>query len=234
MGDGVCSGESRTPPLAGRKRRYHGRKSVVGSFMTFPRQIRDLIEAFERLPGVGPKTAERLAFYLLHVPQVEITKFGEAVLNLKEGIKLCRVCKDVTDEEVCEICASDQRDRNTICVVESPLDVFSLEKSGKYSGLYHVLHGLINPLNNIGPEELYIEDLIKRIRDLSTPLEIILALNPTMEGEATAMYLRKKIEEIRKDTKITRLGIGLPMGGDMQYADETTLARAMEGRRNYE
>lgn len=193
--------------------------------MNFPKQIQNLIEAFERLPGVGPKTAERLAFYLLHVPETEIKKFGEAVLGLKDGIKLCSVCKNITNFEICEICGSLQRDKKIICVVESPLDVFSLEKTGKYNGLYHVLHGVINPLANIGPEELFIDDLLKR-----EATEIILALNPTMEGEATSMYLRKKI----RAAKVTRLGMGMPTGGDIQYADETTLARALEGRRNYE
>ncbi len=197
--------------------------------MTFPRQIRDLIEAFERLPGVGPKTAERLAFYLLHVPDPEINKFGDALLNLKSGIKLCSVCKNITDTEVCELCENPQRDQKTICVVESALDVFSLEKTGKYLGAYHVLHGLINPLNNIGPEELYIEDLLKRDAD-----EVILAMNPTMEGEATAMYLVKQLRIKNLKLKISRLGMGMPTGGDIQYADEVTLTRAMEGRRAYE
>ncbi|MBI4099641.1 recombination protein RecR, partial [Candidatus Microgenomates bacterium] len=129
--------------------------------MTFPKQIRNLIEAFERLPGVGAKTAERLAFYLLHVPETEIKKFGEAVLGLKEGIKYCSVCKNITDSEICAICSDSARDMATICVVESALDVFSLEKLGKYHGRYHVLHGVINPLANIGPEELYIDALLE-------------------------------------------------------------------------
>lgn len=195
--------------------------------MTFPKQIQDLIEAFLRLPGIGPKTAERLAFYLLHVPDSEISKFSEAVAGLKNGMVLCSECKNFSSEEICEICAEKMRDRSVICVVESPLDVFSLEKSGSYKGLYHVLHGVINPLNNIGPEELYINDLFKRSAD-----EVILALNPTMEGEATALYIKDKLRDGKM--KITRLGVGLPIGGDMQYADSTTLTRAMEGRRPYE
>ncbi len=198
--------------------------------MTVPSQIRNLIEAFERLPGVGQKTAERLAFYLLHVPDLEIQKFGEAILGLKTGIKLCAVCKNVSADDVCDICSDKVRNKNLVCVVESPLDVFSLEKVGKYSGLYHVLHGLINPLNNIGPEELYIDDLIKRLDGVE---EVILAFNPTMEGEATAMFIAKKIKEIDSKVAISRLGVGLPIGGDMQYADETTLAKALEGRRSY-
>ncbi len=197
--------------------------------MTFPKQIRDLIEAFQRLPGIGEKTAARLTFYLLHVPDSEIDLLGKSVLNLKKDIFLCSVCKNISDKEVCELCDNRSRNSKVICVVESPLDVFSLEATGKFNGVYHVLHGLIDPLHNIGPEELYIENLLKRDAD-----EIILALNPTMEGEATAMYLAKKLKTQNQKLKITRLGIGLPIGGDMQYADETTLSRALEGRRSYE
>lgn len=197
--------------------------------MVFPKQIRDLIEAFQRLPSVGEKTAARLTFYLLHVPEPEINKLGNAVLNLKKEIFTCSVCKNISDREVCELCSDETRDHTTICVVEQPLDVFSFESTGKYKGVYHVLHGVIDPLHNIGPEELYIDDLLKR-----EAKEIILALNPTMEGEATAMYLRSKIQETRNKINITRLGMGMPTGGDIQYADETTLTRALEGRRNYE
>lgn len=195
--------------------------------MNFPRQIQNVIDAFERLPGVGPKTAERLAFYLLHVPESEIERFSNAITGLKSGIVLCGECKNITSTEMCDICADKTRDKEMICVVESPLDVFSLEKSGTYRGLYHVLHGLINPLNNIGPDELYINDLFKR-----SAAEIILGLNPTMEGEATALYIKDKLKD--KGFKITRLGVGLPIGGDMQYADSTTLSRALEGRRAYD
>jgi recombination protein RecR len=194
--------------------------------MRFPKQIQKLIEAFQRLPGVGQKTAERLVFYLLHVPDTEIEALGNAVLSLKKDIFLCSVCRNISDRETCEICSDASRDRTTICVVEQPLDVFSLEGTGKYRGLYHVLHGVIDPLHNIGPEELYINDLLGREAE-----EIILALNPTMEGEATSMYLRQKLQG--RNLKITRLGMGMPTGGDIQYADETTLTRALEGRRDY-
>lgn len=197
--------------------------------MTFPKQIRDLIEAFQRLPGVGEKTAARLTFYLLHVPDPEINKLGNAVLNLKKDIFLCSICKNISDQEICELCSDKTRDTSLICVVEQPLDVFSFETTGKFRGLYHVLHGVIDPLHNIGPEELYIDDLLKR-----DAKEMILALNPTMEGEATAMYLRQKLQAQNSKLKITRLGMGMPTGGDIQYADETTLTRALEGRRNYE
>lgn len=199
--------------------------------MTFPKQIQNLIEAFERLPGVGPKTAERLAFYLLHVPQPELTKLSDAVTKLKEGVVLCSVCKNISNREICEICSDQTREQTAICVVENPLDVFSLEKSGNFNGLYHVLHGVINPLNNIGPDELYIGDLLNRAKGKAGELEIILALNPTMEGEATALYIKDRLKD--QAVRITRLGVGLPIGGDMQYADATTLSRALEGRRAY-
>ena len=197
--------------------------------MQFPKQIQNLTNALERLPGIGPKTAERLSFYLLHVPDAEIESLGKAFLELKKNLVLCSVCKNITSNSPCDLCTDPSRDQKTICVVDSPLDVFSFERSGKYHGLYHVLHGLIDPLHNIGPEELYIEDLLKREAQ-----EIILALNPTMEGEATAMYLARKLKNEKRDVKITRLGIGLPIGGDLQYADETTLTRALEGRQSYE
>ncbi len=202
--------------------------------MNFPKQIQEVIEGFERLPGIGSKTAERLAFYLLHGPEVENSKFAMAVQNLRNGLILCSICKNITDKEVCELCDDNQRDKTMVCVVESPLDVFALEKTGQYHGLYHVLHGVIDPLHGIGPEELYIDDLIKRIADSGKRIdEIILALNPTMEGEATAMYIAKQLKIKNLKLKISRLGMGMPTGGDIQYADETTLVRAMEGRRDY-
>lgn len=200
--------------------------------MTFPKQIQNLIESFERLPGVGPKTAERLAFYLLHVPDSENIRFADSVHNLKQGLIMCSICKNISDQEVCEICADHKRDTKTIAVVENPLDVFSLEKTGQFHGLYHVLHGLIDPLNNIGPDELFIKDLLLRLD--KNVKEVIIALNPTMEGEATAMYLAKQIKAANEKLKITRLGVGLPIGGDLQYADDTTLTRALEGRRAFE
>lgn len=203
--------------------------------MVFPKQIRDLIEAFQRLPGIGEKTAARLTFYLLHVPDPEISKIGNAVLNLKKGIFLCSICKNISDTETCKLCENSTRDNKIICVVEQPLDVFSLEDTGQFHGLYHVLHGVIDPLHNIGPEELYIEDLLARLRQGSGEVnEIILALNPTMEGEATAMFLAKKLKIENLKLKITRLGMGMPTGGDIQYADGTTLTRALEGRRAYD
>lgn len=192
-----------------------------------PKALAKLIESFERLPGIGPKTAQRLAFYLLHVPIDELNQFADNLKNLKAHTILCSVCKNVSEGDPCGICSSPARNHSIICVVEQPTDVLSIEKTGKYQGLYHVLHGAIDPLNNIGPDELYIADLLKR--DAS---EIILATNPTMEGEATAMYINKQFNE-RNNVKRTRLAHGLPVGADIEYADEVTLSRALEGRREY-
>ncbi len=199
--------------------------------MTFPKQIKDTIEAFQRLPGIGEKTAARLAFYLLHVPDPEIQRLGNAVLNLKKDIFLCSICKNISDTEVCKLCEDTSRDTGVICVVEQPLDVFSFEETGQFHGLYHVLHGVIDPLHNIGPKELYIDALFDRLTGLHPVTEVILALNPTMEGEATAMYLAKKLKIVNCKLLITRLGMGMPTGGDIQYADSMTLSRALEGRR---
>ncbi len=205
--------------------------------MTLARPIKRLIEAFERLPGIGPKTAARLTFYLFHVPQEQLEEFGEALVNLKKQTVLCSICKDVAETDPCQICSDTTRDKSQICVVEQPLDVLALERAGNYKGVYHVLHGVISPLNNIGPDEIYIKELLSRLRQGSgEPKEIILATNPNMEGEATAMYIAKELRELKivnLKLKITRLGQGLPTGGDLEYADEQTLARALEGRREY-
>ncbi|MFC1727519.1 recombination mediator RecR [Patescibacteria group bacterium] len=206
--------------------------------MNLPRPIRKLIESFERLPGVGPKTAARLTFYLLHVPQEMLDEFAQSLTELKKKTVLCSVCYNVTDHDPCLICANQARDKSVICVVEQPLDVLALEKANKFQGIYHVLHGAISPLNNIGPEEIKIPELMKRLHAPVLPVtEIVLATNPNMEGEATAMYIAKQISnlktQISKLPKITRLGQGLPTGADLEYADELTLSRALEGRREY-
>ncbi len=198
-----------------------------------PKAVSKVIESFERLPGVGPKTATRLAFYLLHVPQEELASFAANLTGLKANTVLCAVCKNVAEADPCAICSSSSRDHASICVVESATDVLSLERTGKYQGLYHVLHGAIDPLNNIGPDEIYIADLVKRVRNDNAISEIILATNPNMEGEATAMYITKQLKAARPDLKITRLAHGLPIGADIEYADEVTLSRALEGRREY-
>lgn len=202
--------------------------------MKIPRAIQNVIESFERLPGVGPKSAQRLTFYLLHVPQGQLDSFAQALENLKKNTVLCSICYTVDETDPCSICADKTRDQTLVCVVEHPLDVLALEKNGKYKGLYHVLHGRIDPLNNIGPDEIYIGQLLQRIKALDSLIEeIILATNPTMEGEATAMYIAKNLKSQNPSLKITRIGRGLPIGADLEYADEVTLQRAMEGRSEY-
>ena len=203
--------------------------------MKIPKAIQNLIESFEKLPGVGPKTAQRLTFYLLHVPQYELDKFASSLTSLKTGTVICSSCFIVGEVDPCEICTDTNRDQGLICVVEEPLDVLALEKGGKYKGVYHVLHGRIDPLNNIGPDEIYIKQLIDRINDKGSMVnEVILATNPTMEGEATAMYIAKQLREqlaiSHQQLVISRIGRGLPIGADLEYADEVTLQRAMEGR----
>lgn len=195
-----------------------------------PKAVSKVIESFERLPGIGPKTAQRLAFYLLHVPQEELDGFAANLTNLKKNTVICSICKNTAEADPCDICKNPGRDQQTICVVEQPTDVLSIERTGKYNGVYHVLHGAIDPLNNVGPDELYIFDLLKR---LDRTREIILAMNPNMEGEATAMYITKQIKEKKPELTVTRLAHGLPVGADIEYADEVTLSRALEGRRSY-
>ena len=203
--------------------------------MILAKPIKRLIEAFERLPGIGPKTAARLTFYLLHVPQSELDEFAGALSNLKKETVLCSICLNVAEKDPCPICADTNRDKSLICVVEQPLDVLALEKAGNYKGVYHVLHGAINPLQNIGPDELHMSELFDRVKEQESGRveEVILAMNPNMEGEATAMFIKKQLKTKNLELKTTRLGQGLPTGGDIEYADEVTLSRAMEGRREY-
>ena len=196
--------------------------------MKLPRSIQALINQFEQLPGIGPKSAQRLTFYLLHVPESEIQKFADALINMKRLTKVCSQCHNVGEEDLCEVCSDPSRDSSILCVVEQPLDVLAVERSGKYTGLYHVLHGAISPLNNIGPDQLFLHDVTTRLKGVD---EVILATNPTMEGEATAMYIQQLIGQSRSDISITRIGHGLPVGADLEYADGVTIARAMEGRR---
>ena len=197
--------------------------------MKIAKPIAALIESFEKLPGIGPKTAQRLTFYLLHNPQRELDVFAESLSRVKKDTVLCRVCRNISEDDPCPICSDSGRDAKTVLVVEQPLDILAFEKTGKYQGVYHVLHGSISPLENIGPDEIYIEDLLKRAKkDL---VEIIIATNPTMEGEATAMYLNKKLKSLSPKLKVTRLGMGIPTGADLEYADETTLTQAIVGRR---
>lgn len=204
--------------------------------MKLPRSVRALSEQFERLPGIGPKSAQRLTFYLLHNPESELNKFAQLLLDLKRLTKVCSICHNVGEIDPCEICTDDARDKEIICVVEQPLDSMAIERSEKYHGLYHVLHGAISPLNNIGPDQLYLRDLLKRLDGVK---EIVLATNPTMEGEATALYISQLIKDKQTqdsswhpELKLTRIGHGLPIGADIEYADGVTVARAMEGRRS--
>jgi recombination protein RecR len=202
--------------------------------MRIPKAIQSVIESFERLPGVGPKTAQRLTFYLLHVPQGELDRFASSVQKLKNDTVMCSICFTVDETDPCSICSDTKRDASIICVVEQALDVLALEKNGKYHGVYHVLHGKIDPLNNIGPDEIRISELLQRAKNEESEVrEIILATNPTMEGEATAMYIAKQLKTLNLELKITRIGRGLPTGADLEYADPTTLERAMDGRSLY-
>ena len=193
------------------------------------RPIQNLIEAFERLPGIGPKTAQRLTYYLLHAPLEESKKLADAAIEMKEKTVICSTCFNIGETEPCNICADPGREQTTIMIVENPLDVLALEKAN-FKGLYHVLHGVISPLENIGPDQLHIRELLPRLKDGKIK-EIILATNPTMEGEATAMYIQRLISSL--GIKITRIARGLPVGSDLEYADETTLTRALEGRNVY-
>ena len=193
-----------------------------------PRPVARLVEELVRLPGIGPKSASRLAYYLLRAPEDESRALGEALLEMKQRIRFCPRCYNITEAEPCSICADEGRDRTRICVVEEPLDVVALERTGRYHGLYHVLHGAISPIEGVGPDDLRIRELLTRVR-LQPVEEIILATNPSLEGDATAMYLAQQL--IPLGVRVTRLAHGLPMGGDLEYADEITLSRALEGRR---
>ncbi len=202
--------------------------------MRIPKAIQNMIDHFERLPGIGPKSAQRLTFHLLHFPQESLEQFAQDLVDLKRKTKMCSLCFNIGETEICSICQDSNRDESTICVVEDVLDVLAMERSGKYKGKYHVLHGIIDPLNSIGPDDIYIPQLLSRIQGEEEKVkEIILATNPTMEGEATAMYIVKQVKDVNPEIKISRIGSGLPIGADLEYADEITLARALEGRKEY-
>ncbi|HEY8421573.1 MAG TPA: recombination mediator RecR [Thermoclostridium sp.] len=187
-----------------------------------------LIDEFEKLPGIGHKTAQRLAFHILNMPADKAYAFANAIIDAKKTIHYCSVCGDLTDTDPCRICSNHNRDRSVICVVESPRDVIAMERIREFKGLYHVLHGVISPLEGIGPDDINMKSLIKRIGEGETK-EVILATNPDVEGEATAMYIAKLIKPM--GVKATRIAHGLPVGGDLEYADEVTLAKSLEGRR---
>lgn len=187
-----------------------------------------LIDEFRRMPSIGSKSAERLAFYVLGLEDAEVEALKNAITDAHNNIHQCSVCRNLTESEVCPICKSDKRDRSTICVVEDSRDVAAIERTHEYKGLYHVLHGVISPMNGVGPDELTIKELLARLSD-NTVSEVIMATNPTVEGEATAMYISRLLKPL--GINVTRLAYGIPVGADLEYADEVTLSRALEGRR---
>ncbi len=189
--------------------------------------LNELVSQFERLPGIGKKTAQRLAYSILNQPPERAHKFAEALINAREKIHFCKCCQGFTDKEICNLCEDIGRDKTVICVVAEPKDIFTFEKTREFSGLYHVLHGLISPLDNIGPDQLKIKELMSRLANGEVK-ELIMATNPTVEGEATASYISRLAKPM--GIKVTRLAYGIPVGGDLEYADEFTLARALEGR----
>ncbi|MDQ4074810.1 MAG: recombination mediator RecR [Chloroflexota bacterium] len=192
-----------------------------------PQPIARLIDEFSRLPGIGPKTASRLTFYLLRMPDEQSLALSEALRSLKTSVVTCQQCFNLSEESPCEICRNETRDRTTMCVVEEPLDVLAIERTGEFKGLYHVLHGSISPVEGILPQDLRIAELVERVTREPVD-ELILATNPNLEGEATASYIQRQLQG--RPIRITRLARGLPMGGDLEYADEVTLARALQGR----
>ena len=196
-------------------------------FFTTARPISRLIEEFNKLPGVGPKTAQRLAYHLLQAPPERSRDLADAVLGIKENLRLCSVCLNITDTDPCGICADETRDVTKVCVVEEPIDILPLERTRKFRGLYHVLHGVISPGDGIKPEDLRIRELLERLGRTGIT-EVILATNPNVEGEATSMYIQRLISPL--GIRVTRLARGLPFGGDLEYADAVTLSRALEGR----
>ena len=198
---------------------------------TLPEPVQNLIDAFSRLPGIGPKTASRLTFYLLRAPEELALSLAQALTGIKQDTGLCEVCFNITHKEhpICELCSNDQRDQHILCVVEEPLDVLAIEKTAGFNGLYHVLHGVLSPIEGIGPEDLKIQELITRLQAGHFD-EVILATNPSMEGDATAMYLNERMAPLA--IRVTRLARGLPVGGDLEYADQNTLLRALAGRQN--
>jgi recombination protein RecR len=198
--------------------------------MKIPRSVANLIGELEKLPGIGPKSAERLTYHLLRAPKEYSEKMAAVIGELKEKTTVCKICFNIAEHNPCDICADRLRDKSMIMIVEEPLDILALEKSRSYSGLYHVLGGAIAPLQGIGPEHLRIKELLPRLKN-SQVKEVILATNPSVEGESTAMYIQKLITPLK--LKITRIARGLPVGADLEYADEVTLSRAIEGRREY-
>jgi recombination protein RecR len=196
--------------------------------MQYTKPLAKLIEQFQKLPGIGQKSAQRMAFQILKMPESEVQKFSDALIEAKQQIKYCEICFNMSSQNPCEVCTDSKRDKSSICVVSETRDLIAIEKTNEYKGYYHVLQGMISPLDGIGPEELRLKELLSRLVDESVK-EIILALNPSVEGEATSLYLSKIIKPF--NLKVTRIAFGLPVGSDLEYVDELTLARAIEGRR---
>lgn len=196
--------------------------------MFYPEPVSKLIEGFMKLPGIGPKTASRLAFHVLSMKEDDVLDLAKALVNAKRQLHYCSVCNNITDSDPCQICRDKSRDGSTICVVQEPKDLVAMERTREFTGYYHVLHGAISPMDGVGPEDIHIPDLLKRLGDEQVQ-ELILATNPNIEGEATAMYISRLVKPF--GIRVTRIAHGLPVGGDLEYADEVTLTKALEGRR---
>ncbi len=196
--------------------------------MKYPQSFEELIESLKKLPGIGLKSAERVAYQILEMDEEEVTTFAEALLNVKKSIHRCEICGQITEDQLCDVCNDDSRDKSVVCVVQNPKDAFAIEKAKEYRGLYHILYGCISAINGIGPNELNLQSLIKRVDD-KTIKEVIIATNPTVEGETTALYIAKLLEG--KDVLVSRIAYGVPLGANLDYTDEYTLLKALEGRR---
>lgn len=194
----------------------------------FPSSLDNLIDCFARLPGVGRKSAQRLAFYVLRLPKEEAIAFANAIIEAKENVRYCNICQNLTDGEICSVCSSPKRDHSVICVVAEAKDIAAIERAREFNGLYHVLHGVISPMSHIGPDDIKVKELLNRINSGGVS-EVIMATNPDTEGEATAMYVSRLLKPL--GVKVTRLAYGIPVGSNLEYADEATLFRALEGRR---
>ena len=193
----------------------------------FPASLENLIDKFASLPGIGRKSAQRLAFHVLALPDTEAKAFADAITEAKANVRCCSVCQNLTEGEICSICASDRRDKSTICVVSEPRDVLSIERGREYNGTYHVLHGVLSPMSHVGPDDIRIKELLVRVAE-SDVQEVIMATNPDTEGEATAMYISRLLKPF--NIKVTRLAYGIPVGSNLEFADDATLNRALEGR----
>ncbi len=193
----------------------------------FPASLENLVDKFASLPGIGRKSAQRLAFHVLSLPDAEAQSFADAIISAKKSVHCCKVCQNLTEGEICQICASDTRDKSTVCVVSEPRDVLSIERGREYNGTYHVLHGVLSPMSHVGPDDIKIKELLVRVAENDIQ-EVIMATNPDTEGEATAMYLSRLLKPF--NVKVTRLAYGIPVGSNLEFADDATLNRAIEGR----